>query len=167
MNDDDLFILNKRRSVSESEIMERGRRSDSVLRRFDLTGLEAAKTADAPEEIDRREGVLNARIAQFENLVRKTKFSTAERLEKLAEDEKRRTEKWDELREAIRMLTEKETDLARRESTLNVKLAQIAVKEADLCRNEEEFQARSEQILQKITEQKEELENLISIRLGR
>ena len=170
MNHDDLFILKKRRFGTETIPKDAGgdesASPERLQRRYDAgASVGTMNRGDLPEEMDRRESVLNARIAEFENLVRKTKFSTAERLEKLAGDEKRWAEKWDSLQEAIDSLTARETDLARRESILHAQSAKLAEREGLLRQSEEEFQTRSERILQKITEQKEELQELISVHL--
>ena len=118
------------------------------------------------DDLDRRESALNARIAAFENIVRKTKLATAERQEKLAAEEAAISAKWEDLRAALSALTERENDLRRREELLQKEIDKINARESVLKQNTEAFQVRSDQILQKIGEQKEELQSLIKLHLA-
>ena len=113
------------------------------------------------DDLDRRESALNARVAQFENIVRKTKLSAAERLESIASDEARLAAKWDEIEEALEALAARENDVRRREELVEKQLAKLNEREEAFRRNSETFQVRSDQILRQIDEQKEELHSLI------
>ena len=116
---------------------------------------------DGTGDLDRRESALNARVAQFENIVRKTKLSTAERLESIASDEARLAAKWDEIQEALDALAAREEDVRRREERVEEQLAKLSEREETFRRNSETFQARSDQILRQIGQQREELRDLI------
>ena len=163
MNFDDLFILNRRKaSAQNGESGSKG--TDPVSRRFDA-GITFAEPENA--DLDRRESVLNARIAEFENLVRKTKFSASQQMEKLSEKEKELIDRWEELQDAIESLTRRESEISRREAILERKLEDLSQREADLRQNESEFETRSRLLLQKINDQKEELAGLIATGLHR
>jgi chromosome segregation ATPase len=118
------------------------------------------------DDLNRRESALNQRIASFENIVRKTKLSTAERLEHLVKEETELSTRWNELHEALEALGARENDLRRREALVEEEIAKLNARESALRQNTEAFQARSEQVLRQIDEQKEELRGLINVRLG-
>ncbi|MBO7725204.1 MAG: hypothetical protein J6S40_01945 [Thermoguttaceae bacterium] len=118
------------------------------------------------DDMDRRENALNARIAAFESIVRKTKISTAERIEHLTAGESELSARWDELREEIDALTGRENDLRRREAIIARKAADLDARETALRQKTESFRARSEKVLSEISRQKEEVRRLISARLG-
>lgn len=118
------------------------------------------------DDMERRENALNARIASFEDIVRKTKISTAERIEHLTAGESELSARWDELREAIDALTRREDGLRRREESIARKAAELDERESALRLKIETFRARSEKVLSQIREQKEEVRRLISARLG-
>ena len=122
------------------------------------------RVCPAPEEddLDRRENALNARIAAFENIVRKTKISTAERIEHLTAGESELSARWDELREAIDALTGREDDLRRREEFVARKAAELDARESALRQKIESFRTRSEKVLVEIGQQKEEVRRLIA-----
>ncbi len=165
INYDDLFILNRRKASAQSGEKGMTGRTEPVSRRFDAGTTFADREEDA--DLDRRESVLNARIAEFENLVRKTKFSASQQMEKLSEKEKELIDRWEELQDAIESLTRRESEISRREAILERKLEDLSQREADLRQNESEFETRSRLLLQKINDQKEELAGLIATGLHR
>lgn len=129
--------------------------------------------------LDRREAALNARIAQFETIVRKTKLEMAQMRDELHKSETELQVRRDDLarrEQAIRIrldeLTRRESvfqeklaDFSRNESTYLARNEELLRKEADLQRLSEEFESRSAAVLGQITEQKGALEQLLA-RIG-
>ena len=130
--------------------------------RFRFAGSEPELELD---DIDRRESALNAQIARFQNIVQKTKISTAERVEHLAAGESELAARWDELREAIDSLTLREENVRRREELVDRKAADLDARESALRQNIESFRARSERVLRQISEQKDEVRRMIAEQL--
>ena len=160
INGDDTYVLGRQ---GQGYGCEPGRTS---RRGF---GIETPTTEqDAFEsDLDRRESALNARIAEFENLVRRTQVAAAERIEKIAESERELTRRWGEVQQAIQALNAREAELDRRESAIAGQLATIEEKNNQLRASREEFQNRSERILRTIGEQKDELRKLVAAQLGK
>ena len=117
------------------------------------------------DDLDRRESALNAQIARFQNIVQKTKISSAERVEHLAAGESELAARWNELREAIESLTRREENVRRREELVDRKAADLDARESALRQNIESFRARSERVLRQINEQKDEVRQMIAEQL--
>lgn len=151
-------------AVSERSSVERDRCESEV------------STTGHDEDLQRRESVLNARIAQFETLVRKTKLSMSEKMDKMREREEFLTERLERFERYEEELSRREEETTRRESVLKDRLVQYARKEEELLARAEElverereiegaseaFENRSASVLRQIRDQKEELEQLLA-----
>lgn len=174
---DELYILGKegparRRGIEEESLAEE---PEIPIRRIDLPENGGPVEVRRTDDLDRRESVLHARIAQFETLVRKTKQSIAEKMDKIGKMEESATAKLTEFSRREGSLAVREAELTRREAELRARTEAFAASEADfldraeelsaheeeLTRSEADFYARSERVLRQIAEQKKELEHLL------
>jgi len=161
--------------------IETGDSQEPAVREYPNTDEEYCRvdmvdTERISDPLDRRESALNARIAQFETIVRKTKLDMAQRRDLLQQDAYR-LEDWEKelarREEAVRL---KEAELNRREEAFEKRITDFSVHETDYLertealvksemefqRDRENFNSRSAAVLQKIRTQKTELEKLLS-----
>lgn len=131
------------------------------------------------EHLDRREAALNARIAQFETIVRKTKLEMAQMRDDLTEREAQIGLRSDDLARREQAIRIRLDELTQRENAFDEKLAKISQnesaylarneeilrREADLQQRSEEFESRTAAVLGQINEQKRTLEQLLA-RIG-
>lgn len=147
---------------------------DEPFHRIDLPdGTPVTQRED--EDLQRRESVLTARIAQFETLVRKSKLTLSEKMEKVEKKEKEVEEKEGELSRREGTLAVRQEELNHREAGLRARLEELANSQAeyldraeDLLRQKEEFEeaqrkfdARTAAVLRQIAERKAELDSLL------
>lgn len=174
---DELYILGKeefmRKTGAESDSFVEER--ETPIRRIDLPETGGPVEQRKIDDIERRESVLSARIAQFEALVRKTKLTIAEKMEKISKIEQASTSKLTDFSRRESSLAVREAELTRREEEFRARTDEFAASETkfldrlgalseheeELTRTEAEFQTRSERILRQIAEQKKELERLL------
>lgn len=161
-----------------SEPLASGEGTESY-RRFDSAVPAFPQEESRVDHLDRREAALNARIAQFETIVRKTKLDMAERrdeLQKFSDGVKAQSDDLARREQALRIRAE---ELGKREEAFRGKLAdfsqnetaylekteELIRKEARLNREAEEFESRSAAVLAQIAEQKGALDRLLT-RIG-
>lgn len=174
---DELYILGKeefmRKNGAESESFVE--ELETPIRRIDLPESGGPVEQRRTDDLDRRESVLSARIAQFEALVRKTKLTIAEKMDKINRIEEASTSKLTDFSRRESSLAVREAELTRREEEFRARADEFAASETkfldrletlsaheeELTRTEAEFQNRSERILRQIAEQKRELERLL------